>query len=123
MSDGRRIVPEVVKTEMCYISPFEHPLEHDGDGVGIEGGNMSKFADSVRHKCGGADISVGTACLGSFQVPFFVRAEDNMDFQFRAPYGIDQCLYPVIRGDIKLRTYFSAAWRFLGLNLSRLRML
>ena len=131
-------VPEVVKTEMCYISPFEHPLEHDGDGVGIEGGNMSKFADSARHKCGCADISVRTACLGSFQVPFFIgaedkgvmdvyyialdiikseganlatphhseRAEENRDFQFRAPYGINQGSYLVIRGDIKLRTYF-----------------
>lgn len=62
---------------MCYISPFEHPLEHDGDGVGIEGGNMSKFAYSVRHKRRSADIPVGTACLGSFQVPFFIGAEDK----------------------------------------------
>lgn len=62
---------------MCYISPFEHSLEHDGDGVGIEVGNMSKFADSVRHKRRSADIPVGTACLGGFQVPFFVRVEDE----------------------------------------------
>lgn len=123
---------------MCYISPFEHPLEHDGDGVGIEGSNMPKFTDSVRHKRGGADISVGAACLWGFQVPILICAEDkgvmdmyditldilqsegaylaathhtecaeeNRDFQFRVPYGIDQCFYLVIRGDIKLRTYF-----------------
>lgn len=38
---------------------------------------MSKFADSVRHKRGGTDIPVGTACLGGFHVPFLVCAEDQ----------------------------------------------
>ena len=63
--------------KMCYIGSPECSLEHDGNRVGIESGNMPKFADSVRHKRGSADIPVGTACLGGFQVPILICAEDK----------------------------------------------
>lgn len=62
---------------MCYIGSPECSLEHDGNRVGIESGNMSEFADSLRHKRGGTDIPVGAACLGGFQVPILICDEDK----------------------------------------------
>lgn len=77
VTNGSGIVPEVMETEMLYICPCEHSLKHDGNRVGIEGGNMSYFTNPVGNKRGSADVPVGAAGLRSLQVPFFVCSKDK----------------------------------------------
>lgn len=43
-------MPEIMETEMLYICLYEYSLKHDGNGMWIEGGNMSYFTDLVGDK-------------------------------------------------------------------------